>query len=427
MKKSTIIVATALTFMLTAGMIKVASLALNYRYNYDDEGDVPYQFYKDSMEYDVLFLGTSHVGCAVYPMQLWHDRGISSYSLATGAASIPSSYHIFKNAIRYHKPKIAMLDTYLVGIAEKVYVRLDTLHYSFDIIPPSWEKYKSLKDLFPNFESRMAYIFSYSLFHNRWKEMTVEKIWDALFHTPISTTKGGPWRDYMGTVASPALVPKTEALLPNNTIGMDYIRAFVSLCRENKIIPILITIPFPASEGCQMEENSVALLAKEQKVSYFNLNKMNVIDWNTDLHDSYSHLNMSGGRKVTDYIGRLLVENYGLTDHRSESAYASWYVDYELYKQKLFDIMCSQTDIKSVLMLCNNSVYTARISVKDGIELDYVIQKLIAQLGDVLVISSEPETPTHDIHLEVYDSETGSLICAKNWGFLSQLEFVYRN
>ena len=39
-----------------------------------------YDFYKQQQDFDVLFLGTSHVLNAVYPMELWRDYGIVSYN-----------------------------------------------------------------------------------------------------------------------------------------------------------------------------------------------------------------------------------------------------------------------------------------------------------------------------------------------------------
>ena len=420
------ILAVTFTLTLTAVMLKIATLALNYRYNYNENGDVPYHFYKDNTEYDVLFIGTSRIGCALFPLQLWHEKGITSYNLAISAARIPSSYHIFKNAIQFHRPRIAILDTTETASNSKISYQLDSLHYGLDIIPLSPTKYKSLKDLFPNQKQLTAYLIPFSLFHNRWKETSIDKTWDALFHTPESVSKGA-WFSY--NVAAPSIYPTTDLSLSANTIGMDYIRAFVSLCREKNIKPILVTFPHPAPEYEQMEENTVTILSKELAVDYYNLNKINLIDWNTDLNDPHSHVNMSGARKVTDYIGKLLVETYGLEDHRDTPNCTSWNNDWEAYKQKLFVIIREKKNFNSALMLCNNSVFTARLFIKDGVELDSVEQKLVAQLGNAITVehvgaadgtvsdteSTAPGEGIPDLHLEVYDSETGSLICQKQW------------
>lgn len=155
---------------------------------------------------------------------------------------------------------------------------------------------------------------------------------------------------------------------------------------------------------------------------------MGITDQEVDFHND-NHLNISGGRKVTDYIGKLLVETYGLADHRGDPTYASWDDDWEVYKQKINSILRDKQDLNSSLMLCNNSIYTARIFIKDRIKLEQypVTQKLVSQIGDTMHTEIAPETQPHDIHLEVYDAETGSLIAAKNWDFQTYHynQFVY--
>lgn len=419
------ILAVTFTLTITAAMLKIVSLALSYK----DSDMTPYHFYKQKGDYDVLFLGTSHVGCGIYPMQLWNDRGITSYNLATSAADIATSYHILRNAIHFHRPKVAILDTLNMDSQTKVSGEPDFVHCAFDIIPLSWEKYKSLKDLFPEFNSRMAYILPFSIFHNRWRESTPEKAWDAIFHPSVPVWNGG-WLEYSKKVASPAIYPKTEAIIPGNTVGMDYTRAFVSLCRENDILPILITIPFPASESAQMVENTAAILSQELGTDYYNLNQMEIIDWDTDLLDPDSHLNLSGARKVTDWLGKLLAEEYHLEDHRTDPSYDYWQQEYEAYRRRLFELlMRGLWDKKAYLMFCNNSAFTARLFIKDGVKLDSVEQKLVTQLGNAITVehvgvpddttsdeeSTAPKDSIPDLRLEVYDSETGSLICEKQW------------
>ena len=47
-----------------------------------------YDFYQQEQDFDVLFLGTSHVLNAVYPMELWRDYGIVSYNMANHSENI---------------------------------------------------------------------------------------------------------------------------------------------------------------------------------------------------------------------------------------------------------------------------------------------------------------------------------------------------
>ena len=43
-----------------------------------------------------------------------------------------------------------------------------------------------------------------------------------------------------------------------------------------------------------------------------------------DTVDKGDHLNLTGARKVTRYLGNYLKENYELPDHREEQSYREW-------------------------------------------------------------------------------------------------------
>ena len=65
---------------------------------------------------------------------------------------------------------------------------------------------------------------------------------------------------------------------------------------------------------------------------------MDTVDYQTDMHDPDSHLNPSGARKITDYMGRLLSQQYKIPDQRNNPEYQSWYEDAEQYRQEKIDL-----------------------------------------------------------------------------------------
>ena len=69
-----------------------------------------YDFYQQKQDFDVLFLGTSHVLNAVYPMDLWRDYGIVSYNMANHSENICTNYWQLRNALQYTKPKVVVID-----------------------------------------------------------------------------------------------------------------------------------------------------------------------------------------------------------------------------------------------------------------------------------------------------------------------------
>ena len=67
-------------------------------------------FYAQEEDFDVLFLGTSHVINAVYPMELWEDYGIVSYNMAGHGNKMPTTYWVFENALLETTPKLVVID-----------------------------------------------------------------------------------------------------------------------------------------------------------------------------------------------------------------------------------------------------------------------------------------------------------------------------
>ena len=50
--------------------------------------------------------------------------------------------------------------------------------------------------------------------------------------------------------------------------------------------------------------------------------------------NEYSHVNMSGARKVSNYYGAFFKENYQITDRLKDRSYRSWHEDYGKYLEQ---------------------------------------------------------------------------------------------
>ena len=83
---------------------------------------------------------------------------------------------------------------------------------------------------------------------------------------------------------------------------------------------ILISVPSPDNWSYQKPQCGENY-ARENDVTYLDLN-LSVeelgIDWTADTTDRGDHLSFTGAKKVTDYLGDYLSENFRLKDRRSE-------------------------------------------------------------------------------------------------------------
>lgn len=54
-------------------------------------------------------------------------------------------------------------------------------------------------------------------------------------------------------------------MLTEETVALQYIRKFIEYCRAEDIEPMLINIPYPASEDAQKAANAAMALAEEEE------------------------------------------------------------------------------------------------------------------------------------------------------------------
>ena len=304
------------------------------KYAYERYGS----FYDRTEDYDVLFLGTSHVMNGIYPMDLWEDYGITSYNLGVPNSQIASSYWIMEIALDYTKPELVVLDVSTIGKNNKI-KNAESLHKMFDNFPLSKTKLRAVWDLFePDDRDEKSYelvkqkyefVSDFLLYHNRWGELEEED-----FHPVIDAQKGGCFYadiadDVPFTVIDRSLTNQEE------TISKEYLRKFIQECRKRDIEVMLMYLPSSINEEIQMEVNSVDAIAAEYGVNFLNFMYVDdLVRYPVDFHDLSNkggHLNPSGARKVTAYLGQYIVDNYAIEDHRQDPQYSIWHKDFEEY------------------------------------------------------------------------------------------------
>ena len=131
------------------------------------------QFFKAEQDFDVLFLGSSHVINGISPIDLFREYGITSYNLSMHGNYVASSYYLLKESLAILKkkgrqfPKAVVLDVY--GGNEIVF----DLHNAWDSFPLSRTKAEMVRNLVSR-EDQAAMLVPFFLYHNRWNELDNE-------------------------------------------------------------------------------------------------------------------------------------------------------------------------------------------------------------------------------------------------------------
>lgn len=339
-------------FLFAAG-IRFLTKLTDPGYAYSKNSD----FIEHSDSYDVLFFGNSHMANGVFPMELWNDYGIVSYNLAGFGLRMPAVYWVMKDALDESEPALVIIDCHNLGSEEKA-GRKEMLHAQTDHLPLSFRKIQMINDLIEEPGERLEFIWNFAAYHDRWWDLD-----QADFEGKVNIQKGA---EIAFDVVSPnKMAQRPEKSVEVDSVGVEYLCRMIEECQNRDIEVMLTYLPFPASEEAWEEALYVEDIAREYEVSYINFLDLSVVDLAVDCSDKNSHLNGSGGRKVTAYIGKYIDKHYNIADHRGEGAYAGWEEDYRQYTRYKLDVMAQTETLDKYLMMLADPAFDCCIYV-DG-------------------------------------------------------------
>lgn len=349
-------------------------------------------FFEHSEDIDVVFLGTSHVLNSIFPMELWHDYGITSYNFGGHSNQLATTYWVLMNVLDYAKPKVVVIDCLELHSMQKTSNIYSSVHVSLDAFPLSITKIKTASDLLNDSEidrkidegliteaekrTEIGLMWDYSIYHSRWDEIN-----EGDFNPSSDKEYGAESRIQIAEAYSTAENPGT--MLEEETVGIIYLKRMIETCQSEGIEVVLTYLPKPAAvEQDWIDANTVKGIAEEYGVGYINFLEEDILELSTDCYDSISHLNPSGAWKVTDYLGKYLREQNNVADHRGDEAYSYWDDDFLSYENMKNARLASINDLNTYLMLLEDDNYGFVMNVGDtAIFDDMLTLKLLENKG----------------------------------------------
>ena len=322
-------------------------------------------FFDKADDCDVLFFGNSRTRDSVFPMEIWGEFGITGYNLGLPGTSVQSSYWVMMNALDYAQPEVVIVDSSLLSCTTeqaKSYVTS-----GLPMFPFSLTKIRTALDIFPldeySFDDVFSVIWPFSLFHSRWAELDTGDF-------------DNDKNDTLGAYECISVTrPEFDSASPSDTdysrieMNLGYMRQIAQACRERGIELIFCYSPHPATNTEKWEVSAAEEVAEELGVEFINFLGTDTVDYCTDMFDADSHLNISGGRKISHYWGSLLSEEYGLVDHRGEDGYSAWETDYQEYLNARERKLAGEVFLNNTLLTLSYERYSSLIYIPAGSEL----------------------------------------------------------
>ncbi len=373
------VIAVVLTLLLLSRVMYV----LNKRADYTKMDD----FYSYPKEYDVWFMGSSHVIMGTIPEELWNSYGIRSYNMAEYGQGFPMDYWLIKNLFLLGKPKLIVLDVLQIN-NDELYSKsnLGAVRSSMLVLPWSMEKYKMINDLFDG-DMKEEMIFPFSMRHNNWKQLG-----KAFYVSNNSGELGGDQNNFRAGSAKnmvfPASIPNAISIenykIPEVN-GVSYYRKIIALCKENDIQLLVVKSPHLATEEQLLCYNGAYKIALEEGIPFIDgFSIPDLLDGRTDLWDK-NHLNSSGARKWTDYLGKYIAANYPdiCNPKMEEEQRKRWENRYDLYLDWYSQKLSTLSSLNNYLMISSHPAYYVAVQIKGGSILyqDATTMALLNNLG----------------------------------------------
>lgn len=302
---------------------------------------------------DILFFGASHVYCGINPIQLWQERGVTSFVRSSSGQTAAQSLYLLKEALRTQTPRLVCLDVY--GSTPYVSDMEDRWPMLFE--SAAWNG-NTLTAMLENAQEQPLYsrLLPFLNYRDRVFTLTAR---DYMLAERTTGMKGfqptygefQPWQE-----GDPWSMDTDEAQQEQIDPALDEI---VALCKENNIPLFLYKLP-AASWNAGYSE-AMQSYAAQQGVPFLDLTPLvgqlglQPSDFMND-----DHLNARGAQKVTAYLGEVLTQQYTFPDHSADASLtAAWNEDVYAYaRDSRSQTLRTCNDLAEYLTLLNDSEYT---------------------------------------------------------------------
>lgn len=346
---------------------------------------------------DVLFLGSSHVYCDISTGLLWDDYGMAAFDLGGAEAPSWTSYYHLKEALKTQRPDVIFYEISIAAIRPTEYppefwVEDNNYGMRWNHNRVESLKHNTLEQTFPKI------FFPLSAMHGRYSELTKDDFIDV--HNSINY-KGFDPREATTPFETPD-ISNVTAKRACSEKAERYLREIIDLCDDENIPLVFFVSPYVVQEEEQEMYNYMFAIGEEYGVPYIDFNKCYDemgLDFSCDMAEEL-HLNYSGNKKFTEYIGKRVKEMYNIPDRRGNEDYASWEVDALNQRMERRDLRIETAT--------NLSDFVDPIERGEG---NYLVFIGVGDEYDISMLNKETLDELHRFNIKKRDLIPGTTIC----------------
>ena len=270
------------------------------------EGSTISQYYNESKDHEVVFIGDCEVYANFSPMVMYEEEGIKAYVRGSSQQLIWQSYSILEETLKYEVPKVVVFNVNSMRYSEPVSEEYNRL--TIDYMKWSEQKMDIIKSSMTDEENIFYYIFPILRYHSRYDKLTSEDF-EYLFSRKDNTFNGFLVNKNIKPVGD-LPVQRRLADYQFADICYEYLDKITKLCKDNGIQLVLIKAPSLYPYWYDEYDKQIQEYANKNGVDYYNFkNYVDEIgiDYSVDTYDAGLHLNLTGATKLSDFFADILL------------------------------------------------------------------------------------------------------------------------
>lgn len=283
---------------------------------------------------DAVYIGSSGTYAYWLAPLAWERYGITVFPFTCNSQPFEVAEYMIKEARKTQPDALYIVPIRTIRGTSNTISDV-AMHYLTDDMPLSWNKIQLVwkmgdyMDL--DWADRLEYLFPIIRYHSRWNELD-----EIDFVNSLDGLKGGShYSSFLRTstdISSSFQTTERNGTLADMT--HDTLESLLEYCDEEQLNVLFVWTPSAITDEYKLARiNTIKETIQEHGYPVLDM-LLSVDEIGIDLTKDYynvGHTNIHGAIKITDYLSRYLVENYGFEDKRGSPAYSSWDEAYTKY------------------------------------------------------------------------------------------------
>lgn len=282
-------------------------------YNYQQSAGF-YEEPKDSL--NAVYIGASPTFTSWIAPLAYGKYGITMRAFANDGQPFVSAKNFLKIA-RKKQPNAVYLIA-INGLYNSDELSVEAAHKTTDFLPYSIEKFSLIHMLHKDFhytsEEYLELLFPIIRYHSIWNSLSVN-----FFHRDFEEIKGGFTEPFFyDTKDISDSLCKTNNRVPLPVFAHDALTELLDYCvKENIKVVFVLSAQYRSKDIVEQYNTIVDEITKYGFPLINEIKDFDEIglDDKTDFYNS-THTNIHGALKITDYLAKYLIDNYGFEDKR---------------------------------------------------------------------------------------------------------------